>query len=483
MAPGAIINTTQGSQTIITEYNGIVHFQPAKAICHLNRKRKTFIIRRGLQRILSNAFRYSSLVYLTIPASIIVIGKYSFAECFNLIYIKFSIDSRLQIIDEYAFYKCKKLGCMCLPSSLRELRSFAFAECEKLCSVIFAENSCLEKLGDSCFDCTRITNLSLPSSIKEINGNVCGKVQHISSFSIDENPNFRIKEKLLLTGDNKEVVSILPNGLKLEFPMSVKIIRTNSIANCLFFQIDIPIYIEEIKDFAFCANEMLTKVTFSDGSRLQHIGKGLFKGSKIKSLSLPESVESIDIDAFVGLQLDSLEINNSKYVTDYEGVVHGMDPPGIVFVPKNIDKITLNPKLRVIYGNCFRMSKINTIIIPVNVKTIGTNAFASPYIEKIKFKPDVKLEYIGKNAFYCSNLVELELPISIDTIEDYAFGEYPITIPRGFKLTNHTQADLFHGNTIRVHIQSLKEISSLQFKNCQIEIDEEVSQNSTHSMH
>lgn len=479
LSPGALIRTTIGSQTILTETNGLVHFIPAKAVCHFNRNKKTVIIRRGAQRILSSAFRYTKIVYITIPASVEVIGKYTFADCLSLVSIIFSKDSRLKVINEYAFKSCKKLGCIYLPPSLIELRSFAFQGCESLILVNFGLNSKLQVLGDSCFEGTKITTLDLPPDLKEINGHVCGKVQRMSSFTADNNPNFIVKDKIMLTTDGKEIVSIIPSGLKMEIPLGVKVVRTNSVSFCLFFQVEIPVFVEEIRDFGFNANEMLTKVTFSDGSRLQHIGKGLFKGSKIKNLSLPESVESIDIDAFVGLQLDTLEINNNKFVTDYEGVVHSMDPPGIIFVPNSIERITINPKCVAIYGNCFRMTRIKNIIIPPNVKTIGSYAFASSNIESITFKQGVQLEHVGRNAFYCSNLKSLDLPIGIETIEDYAFGDYPINIPANFKLGNHTQAEAFHGNTIRIHITALKEIASLQFKKCIVEIDEEVSQSNT----
>lgn len=66
-------------------------------------KGKRLFIRRDITEIHNYSFNTSKLVYVSIPNSVEIIGERAFNSCEFLKYVKFEPNSRLKIIDTYAF--------------------------------------------------------------------------------------------------------------------------------------------------------------------------------------------------------------------------------------------------------------------------------------------------------------------------------------------------------------------------------------------
>lgn len=75
-------------------------------------------------------------------------------------------------------------------------------------------------------------------------------------------------------------------------------------------QITIPASVTKIHNNAF-VNCGLTQISFADNSNLKVIGDFAFKGSKIKNLTLPASVEEIGASAFAESDLESVVLSAS----------------------------------------------------------------------------------------------------------------------------------------------------------------------------
>ena len=68
------------------------------------------------------------------------IGAYAFSGLEKLASVSFEEDSRLAVIEEYAFADCKELRELALPDGLEKLGEAAFANCEKLSKLVLPES-------------------------------------------------------------------------------------------------------------------------------------------------------------------------------------------------------------------------------------------------------------------------------------------------------------------------------------------------------
>jgi hypothetical protein len=75
----------------------------------------------------------------------------------------------------------------------------------------------------------------------------------------------------------------------------------------------IPPSLEILADRCFENCRNLRRVTFQEISKLKKIGERAFAFSKIKSFTIPASVNEIDGSAFFGCPLDEIDIAPGKY--------------------------------------------------------------------------------------------------------------------------------------------------------------------------
>lgn len=112
----------------------------------------------GLKVIGESMFeRCQSLTTVTLPDSVTVISKNAFKTCIKLSEI--NLPDSITTINESAFAKCRSLTSVVLPAELTKLNGKAFEECTKLTSLTV--NKKLEKIGDSSFmNCSSLTTIN-----------------------------------------------------------------------------------------------------------------------------------------------------------------------------------------------------------------------------------------------------------------------------------------------------------------------------------
>ena len=112
-----------------------------------------------------DAFSGSSLASVSLPDSIVSIGRDAFSHCTDLASI--ALPTSLESIGEYAFYNARALTSVTLPAGITSIAQFTFSNCTKLTSVTLPDG--LESIGDYAFaDCNSLASLSLPSGLKSI---------------------------------------------------------------------------------------------------------------------------------------------------------------------------------------------------------------------------------------------------------------------------------------------------------------------------
>ena len=126
---------------------------------------------------------------------------------------------------------------------------------------------------------------------------------------------------------------------------------------------------------------------------LESIPDGIYKGSKITSVTIPESVTSISADAFS----ECTELTS-------------------VTIPANVESISANA-----FSGC---TKLTSVTIPAKVKSIGANAFnGCSKLETLTFENTSSCETIEESAFKgCVTLESVTIPANVESIGANAFN-------------------------------------------------------------
>ena len=342
------------------------------------------------------------------------IGEEAFSKCLKLTTIHFpeGIDS----IAPRAFYQSGVSGEFYIPLSLRIIgrQAFArtkiskviinsnvlatkhssiytiggnsvFANCEELTEVVVKDGCTMLELGFQ--QCTSLTNVSLPQSLRYIGSHSESTGNYIFSYcsALDS---IKLPDSLTFIGHDAFSRTAVES---VEFPSSVKVLSAYAFSNCLLLEnvklsdslqimeygcfrqcsilqkIDIPNKVLKIGASAFKDCTSLESVNM--GENIVSIGSEAFMNcTRLKSIILPYSVSSLGRSAFSGCTgLGSVILSNSL---------------------KNIESTT--------FYDCI---ELKNVIIGNSVESIGSSCF-----------------------LHCPNLTELIIPNSVSNIADYALS-------------------------------------------------------------
>lgn len=207
------------------------------------------------------AFYESTITSLVMPDTITEVGYLAFCGCKSLEKVTFS--KNLVTIKEVAFSDCLALQEADLSAdSLKVLATGAFFNCEALKEVTFGKNiTDIQALAF--YNCKSLKKIILPENLSEL-------------------------------GDNAFLECV---GAEEVF---------------------IPKTVEKWGLCPFEEMPSLTKVTFEDGLKTIGGGKGVFKNCKVKSLTIPASVESIGHEAFQNIStLESISFEGNAPAIDH----------------------------------------------------------------------------------------------------------------------------------------------------------------------
>lgn len=158
--------------------------------------------------------------------------------------------------------------------------------------------------------------------------------------------------------------------------------------------------------------DTITTVIIEEG--VLSVGNSAFSGfSKLKYVTLPESLEYIDINAFsYCYNLFKINIPDSVYYIGNKAFF------GAYFLANVKDEFIILGN-----GNLYEYSgKNSSVSIPAGVKSITDRIFVANKTVKSVFIP-TGVKFIGDNTFLdCTNLEYAVLPYDLNTIGSMAFG-------------------------------------------------------------
>lgn len=306
-------------------------------------------------------YQCASLEKISISGSLTRIPSYAFADCTNLTQI--SMPKKITVIDEWAFTNTGFTSLNASEFMFTHIGAGAFANCVNAETIVLPGT--VVSVSNGAFQgCEKLTNLTLPDGIKEVDGNiVAGSLNAVITYQ----GNNYTHDKL---GD---IVNLLRPVSEKNFEYTVAD-GTATITKYIGTDTDVAIP-------AFIGGVLVTK-----------IGEEAFADNpNIISVSVPGGVTVIDVNAFI----------NCTSLKD-------------VVLPGNVKEFG--------YG-AFRETAISSIRIPSGQIAVGYCMFYGCDNLKYVTIPDT-VTYIGKFAFSkCVSLEELELSDDTEEIISNAFDD------------------------------------------------------------
>ena len=187
--------------------------------------------------------------------------------------------------------------------------------------------------------------------------------------------------------------------------------------------VTIPDSVTTIEDAAFANNQLTSviipnTVTYLSGfddnqltsitipDSVTTIGNSAFSGNQLTSITIPDSVTTIGNSAFSGNQLTSITIPDS--VTTIGISAFANNQLTSVIIPNTVT-----------YLSGFDDNQLTSITIPDSVTTIGNSAFSGNQLTSITIPDSVTT--IGNSAFSGNQLTSITIPDSVTTIGNSAF--------------------------------------------------------------
>jgi hypothetical protein len=324
-----------------------------------------------------------------IPEGFTYIGKRAFKECTGLTNVKFP--KGLNSIGKRALENCTVLTNINFPEGLTSIGKWAFDGCTGLMNINFPES--LTSIGEEAFlRCTGLTNIKFPKN---------------------------------LTSIGKEAFLRCTGLTSIRFPKGLTSIGEWTFGLCTELE---EIIVDE-NNPVFCSLDgvmfdkaMTTLVGFPPGNKgkysvpdgIMRIESGAFDWcNKISSISLPQSLLSIETFMINGEQLTDITVNelNPNYCS-IDGVLFDKEKKELLIYPKNKDKTDYtipDGVLRIAYWAFSGCKRIVNIKLPESLELVGRFAFDGCEGLKAIILP-INLQYVEDCAFIgCSNLETITL--------------------------------------------------------------------------
>ena len=173
-----------------------------------------------------------------------------------------------------------------------------------------------------------------------------------------------------------------------------------------------------------------------NGVSVKTIGEAAFRGNKLTSVVLPDSVTAIEYSAFSSNNLTSVVISDSvttigAYAFESNNLTSVVIPDSVTgirnsaFQNNNLTSVVIPDSVTTIEGNTFYKNNLTSVVIPNSVTKIGAYAFQYNNLTSVVIPDSVTT--IGDSAFASNKLTSVVIPDSVTRINSYSFNSNKLT--------------------------------------------------------
>lgn len=393
---------------------------------------------------------------ITIPNSITKIGNGAFYGCTGLTDV--NIPNSITEIGSNAFYYCTNLKDINIPDSVSEIGSYAFSDCTGLTDINIPDS--VTKIGTSAFNrCTNLTNINISDSVSEIgmfafddtawydnqpDGLVyAGNVAYDYKGKMPENTNLVFKD-----GTTGIFGYAFGYAASLSIPDSVIYIDnpftclSTEMLEMIRSQPDGVLYFGKVAlEYRGELPENVNSIKFEEGTKAICLNPKPYRLNGLKSMDIPASVVSIDIDSLPDDVLINVDNDNENYSSE-NGVLFNKDKSVLLHLPySEVDTYTIPAEVRKISNRVLGQHRHSACSVNNNNKYYSSEdgvlfnkdksvLLSFPCSKKDSYTIPSSVTTIAKGAFWGSQLTSVTIPDSVTSIGEYAF--------RGSNLTNIT---------------------------------------------
>ena len=229
----------------------------------------------------------------------------------------------------------------------------------------------------------------------------------------------------------------------VSIPNSVKSIGKNAFYDNELTEVIIGNSVKSIGEGAFYQNQ-LTEVII--GNSVTSIGEEAFQDNQLTEVSIPNSVKSIGNYAFQENQLTEVSIGNSVLTIGDAAFANNQlikvsigNSVKIIedaaFADNKLTYVIIPNSVKSIGKNAFASNQLTYVIIPNSVTSIGDGAFRGNQLTHVSIGNSVNS--IGESAFASNRLTRIIIGNSVNSIGGYAFSNN--TGLTSFNLPTHYQ--------------------------------------------
>jgi uncharacterized protein YjbI with pentapeptide repeats len=333
-------------------------------------------------------------IYL--PASIIkTIAGSAFYNCKSLRTI--SIPSSVTTISDYVFKGCSSLQSVSLPSGLTKIDQAAFEDCTSLKSVTIP--SSVTTLVQGAFSgCSSLEKVTLPRLITEIGSRTFYYCSSLTEIELPE----------AITSIRGEAFEGCTSLKSINMPSSLTLIESEALKDCGFEEITIPQQVTSLGYNVLGENKQLKSLSLL--ANITQIPSQFCEGcTALTQVILSSTIKSVARAAF-----------NESGLTDFTPFVNLDYSEGDTqFAYCNFESVDLS-HINEIRNSMFKgCAKLKEAKLSDQLTKIDDSAFRETALESIEFPNTLKS--IGYEAFYGTNLSEIVIPESVTKIGGSAF--------------------------------------------------------------
>lgn len=335
-----------------------------------------------------------------------------------------------------AFEGNSTLKSIVLPPALIEIWLEAFRGCTALEEIRFAEQEesyyveeLYLSLYDYCFaQCPKLQKVYLPKHLQTIEKGVFKGCSSLTEITINpRHPRWRIENRALVSRELPRTLTLFPPGITGDYTVHNQItnIGKGAFYSSNLASVYLPQSVETIEEDAFREAKSLKAINFP--TKLRSIEAGAFsRCSSLATFIFPNTLETIGYAAFALCPRLPVTVKLPAQIVSLDGGAFCANPQLQAY---SIDPY--NPSYTVEEGVLFSADKTRLVSIPSGrknyklpegVSRIESDAFRHSSIEKIDFSSD--LREIGERAFWgCDSLKSISLPEGVTTLGKMSFYE------------------------------------------------------------